>query len=169
MPAPPPALRAATSCCLHDVGDYTQPWCILTALECPGAVHGSCSWRGCGLRAAVSLPCVQMIRNAWHLSGGEGWCENTTCRRVLVTHGDGHQTVEEITNDMDIGMHDNAAMLANLRARGIDAAAVAVTNAPAVSAATLPAAAAGMRPRTSEERPASARKAPAYLQSSIQF
>mmetsp|Transcript_39034 Transcript_39034/g.110567 ORF Transcript_39034/g.110567 Transcript_39034/m.110567 type:complete len:265 (-) Transcript_39034:171-965(-) len=110
-----------------------------------------------------------MIRNAWHLSGGEGWCENTTCRRVLVTHGDGHQTVEEITNDMDIGMHDNAAMLANLRARGIDAAAVAVTNAPAVSAATLPAAAAGMRPRTSEERPASARKAPAYLQSSIQF
>lgn len=37
-----------------------------------------------------------MIRNAWHISGGEGWCENTTCRRVLVTHKDGTQTVEEI-------------------------------------------------------------------------
>lgn len=37
-----------------------------------------------------------MIRNAWHISGGEGWCANTTCRRVLVTHKDGTQTVEEI-------------------------------------------------------------------------
>jgi calcyphosin len=37
-----------------------------------------------------------MIRNAWHISGGEGWCENSSCRRVLVTHTDGRQTVEEI-------------------------------------------------------------------------
>ena len=37
-----------------------------------------------------------MIRNAWHISGGEGWCENTSCRRVLVVHNDGRQTVEEI-------------------------------------------------------------------------
>ena len=37
-----------------------------------------------------------MVRNAWHLSGGEGWSENTSCRRVLVTHTDGRQTVEEI-------------------------------------------------------------------------
>jgi hypothetical protein len=37
-----------------------------------------------------------MIRNAWHISGGEGWCENTTNLRVLVTHSDGRQTVEEI-------------------------------------------------------------------------
>eukprot|EP00659_Diplonema_papillatum_P012249 gene12249-18925_t len=37
-----------------------------------------------------------MIRNAWHISGGEGVCENTTCRRVLVVHNDGSQTVEEI-------------------------------------------------------------------------
>lgn len=32
-----------------------------------------------------------MMRNSWHISGGEGWCENTTCRRVLVTHDDGTQ------------------------------------------------------------------------------
>jgi hypothetical protein len=37
-----------------------------------------------------------MIRNAWHISGGEGWCENSSCRRVLVVHTDGRQTVEEI-------------------------------------------------------------------------
>jgi hypothetical protein len=37
-----------------------------------------------------------MIRNAWHISGGEGWCANSSCRRVLVGHTDGRQTVEEI-------------------------------------------------------------------------
>lgn len=37
-----------------------------------------------------------MMRNAWRISGGEGWCANTTCRRVLVTHADGHQSVQEI-------------------------------------------------------------------------
>ncbi len=37
-----------------------------------------------------------MIRNAWRISGGEGWCANSSCRRVLVTHNDGRQTVQEI-------------------------------------------------------------------------
>ena len=37
-----------------------------------------------------------MIRNAWHISGGEGWCANSSCRRVLVGHADGRQSVEEI-------------------------------------------------------------------------
>ena len=37
-----------------------------------------------------------MIRNAWHISGGEGWSANTANRRVLVTHTDGRQTVEEV-------------------------------------------------------------------------
>ncbi len=30
-----------------------------------------------------------MIRNAWHIAGGEGWCENTTIKRVLKTNPDG--------------------------------------------------------------------------------
>jgi len=30
-----------------------------------------------------------MIRNAWHIDGGEGWCENTTIKRVLQTNADG--------------------------------------------------------------------------------
>merc|ERR1711907_201255 len=43
-----------------------------------------------------------MIRNAWHMSGGEGWAANTSCRRVLVTHGDGSQEVVEIENDLGV-------------------------------------------------------------------
>ena len=38
-----------------------------------------------------------MMRNAWHLSGGEGFNETTSCRRVLVVHTDGRTSVEEIT------------------------------------------------------------------------
>lgn len=60
-----------------------------------------------------------MIRNAWHISGGEGWCENTTCRRVLVTHKDGTQTVEEIKNDLGIKADDKEAMIARLVEQGI--------------------------------------------------
>mmetsp|Transcript_9390 Transcript_9390/g.13004 ORF Transcript_9390/g.13004 Transcript_9390/m.13004 type:complete len:528 (+) Transcript_9390:39-1622(+) len=49
-----------------------------------------------------------MIRNAWHISGGEGACANTTNRRVLVTHADGRQTVEEVKNDIKMGALSNA-------------------------------------------------------------
>ena len=41
-----------------------------------------------------------MMRNAWHISGGEGWCANSSCRRVLVIHTDGRETVEEVKNDL---------------------------------------------------------------------
>ena len=36
-----------------------------------------------------------MMRNAWHISGGEGAAQNTTCLRVLVTHLDESQTIDE--------------------------------------------------------------------------
>jgi calcyphosin len=39
---------------------------------------------------------------------------------VLVTHRDGRQTVEEIKNDLGIRAGDTEAMLANLRAQGLD-------------------------------------------------
>jgi len=51
-----------------------------------------------------------MIRNAWHLSGGKGQYENTTCRRVLVTHADGRQTVEEIKDDLFVRKDDKEEM-----------------------------------------------------------
>jgi len=60
-----------------------------------------------------------MIRNAWHISGGTGACANSSCRRVLVNHSDGRQTVEEIKNDLGIGKTDVAAMMQNLIQQGI--------------------------------------------------
>eukprot|EP00210_Caulerpa_lentillifera_P008664 g8263.t1 len=65
-----------------------------------------------------------MIRNAWHISGGEGWCENTTNKRVLVTHPDGTQSVEEIKDDFDIDKDDTAAMKKNLAEQGIEASSI---------------------------------------------
>lgn len=60
-----------------------------------------------------------MIRNAWHISGGEGWCANSSCLRVLVVHADGHSSVEEIKNDMGIKGDDKDALLAKLTAQGV--------------------------------------------------
>jgi Ca2+-binding EF-hand superfamily protein len=60
-----------------------------------------------------------MIRNAWHMSGGEGWCGNTTCRRVLVTHSDGSQEVLEIENDLGLRADDVEGMKDRLRAQGV--------------------------------------------------
>lgn len=58
------------------------------------------------------------IRNCWHLSGGEGACENTTCRRVLVVRRDGRESVEEVKNDM--GMSDSLDEIrAKLEAQGM--------------------------------------------------
>ena len=67
-----------------------------------------------------------MIRNAWHISGGEGWCANTTCRRVFVTHRDGHTSVEEITDDLGVDGDDKEAMIESLASRGIDAVNVEI-------------------------------------------
>ena len=65
-----------------------------------------------------------MIRNAWHISGGEGWSANTANRRVLVTHADGRQTVEEIKNDLGLKQGDNAGAIARLRAQGTNASSI---------------------------------------------
>jgi hypothetical protein len=61
-----------------------------------------------------------MMRNAWHISGGKGWCANSTCRRVLVTHNDGHQSVQEIKNDLGMKDDDFDAMRENLKSQGIN-------------------------------------------------
>ena len=61
------------------------------------------------------------------MSGGEGAAANTTNRRVLVTHRDGRQTVEEIKNDLGIRHDDIPAMMANLRAQGLDPVSITLT------------------------------------------
>eukprot|EP00668_Euglena_longa_P032374 GGOE01041690.1.p1 GENE.GGOE01041690.1~~GGOE01041690.1.p1 ORF type:complete len:553 (-),score=170.58 GGOE01041690.1:155-1813(-) len=60
-----------------------------------------------------------MVRNTWHLSGGKGLASNTSCRRVVITHNDGTQSIEEIKNDLRIAPNDMAAMRQNLEAQGI--------------------------------------------------
>ena len=37
-----------------------------------------------------------MMRNAWHISGGEGEAANSSNRRVLVIHSDGSEEVVEL-------------------------------------------------------------------------
>ena len=50
-----------------------------------------------------------MIRNAWHLAGGEGQYENTTIKRELVTDADGHQHVEMMAGHEDFSYNKNAS------------------------------------------------------------
>jgi len=59
-----------------------------------------------------------MIRNAWHITGGEGWCENTANARVLVVGNDYSQRVVEIKKDLGLDLHDRKAVLAALEAQG---------------------------------------------------
>ena len=67
-----------------------------------------------------------MMRNAWHISGGEGWCANTSNKRVLVTHADGSQTVEEIKHDLGLKAGDKAGIMARLAAQGVDVSGATV-------------------------------------------
>ena len=60
-----------------------------------------------------------MIRNAWHISGGEGAAANSANRRVLVTRADGSEYVEEIQNDLGLRADDKAGMMERLRAQGV--------------------------------------------------
>jgi Ca2+-binding EF-hand superfamily protein len=60
-----------------------------------------------------------MMRNAWHIPGGEGWCANTANVRLLVVSHDGSQKVVMIENDLGLDVHDREAVLAALRSQGI--------------------------------------------------
>jgi len=67
-----------------------------------------------------------MMRNAWHLDGGEGWSANTTNLRVLVTHEDGHQSIETIKNDLGLRRDDIEGIKNKLRSQGIKVKAVSI-------------------------------------------
>ena len=70
-----------------------------------------------------------MIRNAWHISGGTGACANTTCRRVLVIHKNGQQTIEEIEDDLGVASTDTKAMIQFLEeVKGLQVAEVKLCN-----------------------------------------
>lgn len=61
-----------------------------------------------------------MIRNAWHLAGGKGWCANTSNLRVLVVHDDDSEEVVCITNDLGLDKDDDAALRAALQDQGVE-------------------------------------------------
>ena len=60
-----------------------------------------------------------MMRNAWHMTGGEGVYENTSNLRVLVVHEDGSQTVEEVKNDLGLKHTDKKGIMERLKKQGI--------------------------------------------------
>jgi Ca2+-binding EF-hand superfamily protein len=60
-----------------------------------------------------------MIRNAWHISGGQGQSENTANARVLAQFADGHQEVVTIQDDLGLDLRNQSAVIARLRKQGI--------------------------------------------------
>ncbi len=65
-----------------------------------------------------------MMRNCWHISGGEGAAANSANKRVLVTHADGSQEVVEIKNDLGLAEGDNKSLLRRLEQQGVQASQV---------------------------------------------
>jgi calcyphosin len=60
-----------------------------------------------------------MIRNAWHISGGSGTAENSSCLRVLVVHTDGSQEVCEVKDDLGLSRKDFGKIRLKLEAQGV--------------------------------------------------
>ncbi|GMH90085.1 hypothetical protein TL16_g11660 [Triparma laevis f. inornata] len=66
-----------------------------------------------------------MMRNAWHISGGEGWCANSANKRVLVTDSSGKQSVVEIEQDLGLDLIEDPKaqqkeMMRRLKKQGVD-------------------------------------------------
>jgi calcyphosin len=68
-----------------------------------------------------------MMRNAWHITGGEGAAANSSNKRVLVTHSDGSQSVVTIENDLGLKANDIQGMMQRLRAQGVDVIAISTS------------------------------------------
>ena len=66
-----------------------------------------------------------MIRNAWHIPGGNGWCENSANTRVSVTMKDGSTTIVEIENDLGLRAGDKKEAMLRLRKQGLNPQSVA--------------------------------------------
>ena len=60
-----------------------------------------------------------MIRNAWHLSGGEGIARNLTCAKVRVTFEDGRQGDFELKNDLRLNRTNMEEVTRTLVCQGL--------------------------------------------------
>ncbi len=59
------------------------------------------------------------MRNAWHISGGEGQAANSANLRVLVVHVDGSSEVVGINDDLGLDKSDTKAIIARLKKQGV--------------------------------------------------
>ncbi|GLD96101.1 hypothetical protein PINS_up004779 [Pythium insidiosum] len=78
-----------------------------------------------------------MMRNAWHISGGTGWCANSTTRRVLVTTNDGREIVREVEDDLGVKIQDVRARLQAQDARAAASASAASAGASAMEVPSI--------------------------------
>ena len=82
-----------------------------------------------------------MIRNAWHITGGEGVAANSSNLRILVTHSDGTQEVITLLNDLGVEPGNKREIVRRLREQGVDVLAIPGFTDKQGSAAALKAAA----------------------------
>jgi len=61
-----------------------------------------------------------MIRNAWHITGGKGWSENSANMRVFVVHKDDREEVIVIKNDLGLKVGDKKEAMLRLRRQGLN-------------------------------------------------
>jgi hypothetical protein len=110
-----------------------------------------------------------MMRNAWHISGGEGWAANSANRRVLVTAADGSQSVQEIRDDLGLKADDKAGMIARLRAQGTNVSSISITDGAGDKVKGFPAQpfAAGMKSNGGQASASTRKTANAAYKSSI--
>jgi Ca2+-binding EF-hand superfamily protein len=99
---------------------------MLHTFEQGGDIDGKVTWAEFldyykGISAAIDDDRYfeLMMRNAWHISGGEGAAANTSNRRVLVIHSDGTEEVVELTNDLGLNIRKREDVLAKLRLQGV--------------------------------------------------
>ena len=69
-----------------------------------------------------------MMRNAWHISGGEGAAANSSNVRVLATDADGNQSVVEVNNDLGLKRGDKEATMARLKKQGFNASSISFSD-----------------------------------------
>eukprot|EP00811_Abedinium_folium_P034890 NODE_7732_length_1554_cov_7.458304.p1 GENE.NODE_7732_length_1554_cov_7.458304~~NODE_7732_length_1554_cov_7.458304.p1 ORF type:complete len:345 (+),score=123.44 NODE_7732_length_1554_cov_7.458304:84-1118(+) len=60
-----------------------------------------------------------MLRNAWHMSGGVGQSQCTSCLHVCVEHSDGSETIEEVKNDLGLDKFNSRDVTKRLLAQGV--------------------------------------------------
>jgi len=99
---------------------------MLSVFEQGGDVDGVVTWpefldyyKGISMSIDDDQYFELMIRNSWHISGGEGAAENSANRRVLVVHSDGEEEVVEIKNDMGLDIRDRDDVIRRLQRQGV--------------------------------------------------